>query len=127
LRGWLETESEVEFPSPAFCQVESFPHGILQIGLRDGNLQAHRFNRRPVLDGVLGFVGSVFCIHGICFCCLVFSCMFGENATKQVHFVYGGEHPMRAAIVVLTSGGQPPSRREGGRTARPAKICSGGH
>ena len=62
---WLEVEIEVEFPSPAFCQVESFPDGIFQIRLRDGNLQAHRFNFncRPVLDGVLGFVGFAFGFH----------------------------------------------------------------
>jgi hypothetical protein len=30
LRKWLEVEIEVEFPSPAFGQLESFPDGILQ-------------------------------------------------------------------------------------------------
>jgi hypothetical protein len=66
-REWVETESEVEFPPPAFCQVESFPNGILQIGPRDGNLQAHCFNCRPILGGVLGFVGFAFGVHGISF------------------------------------------------------------
>jgi len=56
----LGAESEIEFPPTAFCQVESFPDGILQIGLRDGNLQAHRFNCRPILGDVLGFVGLFF-------------------------------------------------------------------
>ena len=56
LRERLETESEVEFPSPAFGQGESFPDGILQIGIRDGNLHTHRFNCRPILGNVLGFV-----------------------------------------------------------------------
>ena len=60
LRERREGESEVEFPAAAFRKVESFPNGIFQIGLRDGNLQAHRFNRRPVPGGVLGFVGSFF-------------------------------------------------------------------
>ena len=71
LRERLDAESQVEFPSPAFRQVESFPDGVFQIGLRDGNLQAHRFNCRPIchpiLGDVLGLVGSVFCVHGICF------------------------------------------------------------
>jgi hypothetical protein len=78
LRERLEAESEVEFPSPAFCQGESFPDGIIKIRLRDGNLKAHRFNRRPILGNVLGFVGSFFCIHGIGIFCLAFSCLFGE-------------------------------------------------
>jgi hypothetical protein len=56
LREWLEGESEIEFPSPAFCQVESFPDGIMQTGPRDGDLQAYRFDGRPVPGGVLGFV-----------------------------------------------------------------------
>jgi len=77
-REWLEGESEIEFPPAAFCQVESCPDGILQIGLRDGNLQAHRFNRRPGPGGVLGFVGSFFCVHSVCFFrSLGFSCMLG--------------------------------------------------
>ncbi len=66
LRERLGAESEVEFPSPAFCQGESFPDGIFKIRLRDGNLQAHRLNGRPILRDVLGFVGSFFCIHGVC-------------------------------------------------------------
>jgi len=61
----LEAESEVEFPPPAFCQVKRFPDGPRQIGLRDGNLQAYRFNRGTISDGVLGFVGSAFSVHGI--------------------------------------------------------------
>ena len=69
LRERLEAESEVEFPSRAFRQVESLPDGILQIGFRDGNLQAHCFNCRPICrpipGDVLGFVGLVFCVHGI--------------------------------------------------------------
>ena len=65
LRERLEAESEVEFPSRAFCQVESLPDCIMQIGLRDGNLQAHRFNCRPILGGVLGFIEFVFGVHGI--------------------------------------------------------------
>ena len=65
LRERLDAESQVEFPSPAFCQGESFPDGILQIGLRDGNLQAHCFNCRLILGNVLGFVGFVFGVHGI--------------------------------------------------------------
>lgn len=71
MREWLESKSEIKFPSTAFCQVESFPYGILQIGPRDGNLQAHCFDDRPVLDrvlgGVLGFVRFVFGVHGILF------------------------------------------------------------
>ena len=67
LRERLEAESEVKFPSPAFCQVESLPDGILQVGPRDGNLQAHRFDGRlvlgGVLDGELGFVRFVFGVH----------------------------------------------------------------
>lgn len=84
LRESLETESEVEFPSPAFCQGESFLDCILQIGLRDGNLQAHRFNCRPIPGNVLGFVRRFFCVHGICFlCCLAFSCVLGENVRNR--------------------------------------------
>jgi hypothetical protein len=65
LRERLEGESEVEFPAAAFGQGESFPDGILQIGLRDGNLQAHGFDGGPIPGGVLGFVGFVFGVHGI--------------------------------------------------------------
>jgi hypothetical protein len=95
LREWLEAESEVEFPSPAFGQVESFPDGALQVGLRDGNLQAHRFDCRPVPGGVLGFVSLFFCIHGVGFFCgSGSSCMPGwNNATKQDNFVYGVNTP----------------------------------
>ena len=94
LRGRLEAESEVEFASPAFCQVEGFPDGILQIGPSDGNLQAHRFDCRPVLSGILGFVRFVFGVHGICFF-LLFSCAFGKNSTKQVRFVHEVNTPYR--------------------------------
>lgn len=66
-REWLEGESEVEFPTAAFCQGESFANGILQIGFRDGNLQAHGFNGRPIPGGVLGFVGFAFGFHGVSF------------------------------------------------------------
>ena len=95
LSKWLEAESEVEFPAAAFCQVKSFPDGILQIGFRDGNLQAYCFNCCPIPGGVLGFVGFAFGIHGVrfYFCCLGFSCAFGENATKQVRFVHGVNTP----------------------------------
>jgi hypothetical protein len=54
LHEWLEGESQVEFPSPAFCQLKSFPDGILQIGPRDGNLQAHRFDCGRFLVAYLG-------------------------------------------------------------------------
>ena len=99
LRERLEAESEVEFPSRAFCQVESLPDCILQIGLRDGNLQAHRFNCRPIcrpiLGDVLGFVGSVFCVHGIYFfCCFVSSSTGLRRCCKTGwSFVYGVNTP----------------------------------
>ena len=67
LRERLETESEIEFPPSAFCQDEGFPDGFFKVRLRDGNLQIHGFNCRAVRGCVLGFVGSVFCIHGIVF------------------------------------------------------------
>jgi hypothetical protein len=63
----MEAESEVEFPAAAFCQVKSFPDGILQIGFRDGNLPAYCFNGCPIPGGVLGFVGFAFGIHGVSF------------------------------------------------------------
>ena len=64
--GW-ETESEVKFPSRAFCQVESCPDGFVKIRFRDSNLQAQRFDWRAVLDGVIGFVELFFRFHGIWF------------------------------------------------------------
>src|ERR1700690_345149 len=83
LRGRLGAESEGEFPAPAFCQVESFPDGIFKIRLRDGDLQAHRFNGHPILRDVLGFVGSFFCIHGVCFYWLAFGCTIGGILRDQ--------------------------------------------
>jgi len=62
--GW-GIESEVEFPSPAFCQVESLPDGLCKIGPRDGNLQAQRLYGHALLDGVIGFVDLFFNFHGI--------------------------------------------------------------
>jgi hypothetical protein len=83
LRERLGPESEVEFPSPAFGQVESRPDGVLQIGLRDGNLQAYRFNRSPVPGGILGFAGIVFGIHGIRFFYGLFSVVCLEKRLRN--------------------------------------------
>jgi hypothetical protein len=85
-------ESEVEFPSPAFRQVESFPDSFLQIGLRDGNLQAHRFNFRRVDGDGLGVEGSVFSVHGVCFYSAVslLVLQFGVRRYETSwNFVYG--------------------------------------
>lgn len=70
--GW-EIESEVKFPPRAFCQVESLPDGFLKIRLRDRHLQAQCFDRRTLLESVIGFVRLFFYFHGIwVFCCLTF-------------------------------------------------------
>ena len=87
-----EIESEVEFPSPAFCQVEGVPDGFLKIGFRDGNLQAQYFYRRAFLDGVIGFVQLFFCSHG--FCVLVVRAVKMQKQVPFVHQVftpYGGK------------------------------------
>ena len=85
----LEGESEVEFPSPAFCQVESFPDNNLQIGPRDGNLQTHRFDGRAGIGGVLGGVRGVYFPRSLAFNCTI------ENSTKPARFVYGVNTPYR--------------------------------
>jgi hypothetical protein len=72
--GW-EIESEVKFPSRAFCQVESLPDGFLKIRLRNRHLQIQRFDRRALLDGIIGFVQLFFCFHGIwVFCRITIVC-----------------------------------------------------
>ena len=84
-----EIESEVEFPSPAFCQVEGVPDGFLKIGFRDGNLQAQYFYRRAFLDGVIGFVQLFFLFAWL----LCFGCASGENA-KTSSFRPSGVYPI---------------------------------
>jgi hypothetical protein len=62
-----EIESEIKFPSRAFCQVESHPDGLWKIRLRDNHLQAQCFYWRALPDGFIGFVHLPFCFHGIWF------------------------------------------------------------
>jgi len=63
----LTIESEVEFPSSAFGQVEGLPDRFAQIRLRDRHLQAQSLNGRGRPGDTLVFVGLLFRFHGIWF------------------------------------------------------------
>jgi len=64
LYAGLEIESKVQFPSPAFGQVECLVDSFGQIRFRDRNLQAQGFNGRAVQGAILGFIGLLLCLHG---------------------------------------------------------------
>jgi hypothetical protein len=94
LRLRLQVEIEVEFPSPALCQGESNPDGILQIGLRGDNLQVHGFTDRPVSGGVPGFVGPPLFVHAYaCWAVCFFGCVTGENVALWDRLVNGVNTP----------------------------------
>ena len=65
LSAGLEIESQVKFPPSAFGQFERLPDSFGQIRFRDRHLQAQGFNGHAVQGDILGFVGVLFCFHGI--------------------------------------------------------------